>query len=326
MDKRRHDHRVMITSLGAILFGSFLFTAIPAGSADKSIVLGTATKGGGFQLYGAALAEAIEKADPSIKIDEQPTKGSKQNVPFLEAGKLDIGLVEGNAAYDAFEGIDRPKTKLTIITAMYPNPGMFVVLADSPYKSISDLKGKRIAWGTKASGLTQLGRTMMDGLGLDIDKDFDPVYLEKAGDGPKLLMDGKVAAFWGGGIGWPGFRKVAAGPKGARFIGPTAEEINRIQAKHAFLKSMAVPANTYKGQSAAVDSVGQWSFVLARDGFPDDAAYKLARALHKAEGDLAKRLPQGSYTTSANTAAQAPRPDLIHPGVARYLRELKLLK
>jgi len=316
----------LFCGLTAAMLGMVLSAAVSADPAKTPIVLGTATKGGGFQLYGAALAGTIEEADPSIAIDERPTKGSKENLPLLEAGKLDIGLVEGNAARDAFDGIGRPKTKLKIITAMYPNPGMFVVLADSPYRTIADLKGKRIAWGTKASGLTQLGRTMMDGLGLDIDKDFEPVYLEKAGDGPKLLMDGKVAAFWGGGIGWPGFMKVAAGSKGARFIGPTGDEIKRIQSKHGYLKPMTVPAKTYKGQTEPVASLGQWAFVLSRETLPDDAAYRLARAVHKAEPDLAKRLPQGVYTTSANTAAQAPNPNLIHPGVARFLREQHLLK
>jgi len=326
MDVKRRYGRCLLAGLGAALFSIVISSTAVADPAKTSVILGTATKGGGFQLYGAALAAAIEEADQTLSIDERPTKGSKENLPLLEAGKLDIGLVEGNAARDAFDGIGRPKTHLKIITAMYPNPGMFVVLADSPYRTIEDLKGKRIAWGTKASGLTQLGRTMMDGLGLDIDKDFQPVYLEKAGDGPKLLMDGKVAAFWGGGIGWPGFKKVAAGPKGARFIGPTADEIKRIQSKHDYLKPMAVPAKTYKGQTEAVASLGQWAFVFSRETLPDDTAYRLARAVHKAEPDLAKRLPQGAYTTSANTAAQAPNPELIHPGVARFLREQHLLK
>jgi len=33
-------------------------------------------------------------------------------------------------------------------------------------------------------------------------------------------------------------------------------------------------------------------------------------------------LPQAQETTAANTLAAAPRPDLIHPGVLRYLREV----
>jgi hypothetical protein len=73
-------------------------------------------------------------------------------------------------------------------------------------------------------------------------------------------------------------------------------------------------------------SVGSWSFVAARTSLPDEIAYRLARAAHKGEAALAKRLPQAAETTAANTAAAAPRADLLHPGVARYLREAGLLK
>jgi len=59
---------------------------------------------------------------------------------------------------------------------------------------------------------------------------------------------------------------------------------------------------------------------------PDDVAYRLARALHQGEGALSARLPQARETTAANTVAAAPRPELIHPGVQRYLREIGLLE
>jgi uncharacterized protein len=52
----------------------------------------------------------------------------------------------------------------------------------------------------------------------------------------------------------------------------------------------------------------------------------LARAVHGAEDALGKRLPQARETTSANTWAAAPSPDLIHPGVLRYLREIGVAK
>ena len=50
------------------------------------------------------------------------------------------------------------------------------------------------------------------------------------------------------------------------------------------------------------------------------------RALHKGEGTLAERLLQGRYTTIANTVAEAPRADLIHPGAERYMREIGVLR
>ena len=66
--------------------------------------------------------------------------------------------------------------------------------------------------------------------------------------------------------------------------------------------------------------------MLARATLADDAAYRLARALHRAEGTFGKRLEQGVESTLANTLAAAPRRDLIHPGVLRYMREIGLVK
>ncbi len=291
-----------------------------------TISLGTATPGGGFPLYGNAFAEVLNEADPTLSIEPRNTKGSTENIPLLEADQLDIALVTGEPAYEAFAGIGRPRTNLKILTAMYSSPGMFVVRADSPYKSIHDLVGKPVAFGARGSGLVILSRYVLDGLGLKQDEDFQSVYLDRAGDGPAMVQDGRVAALWGAGIGWPGFAAMAASPGGARFIAPDADEIARIRAKHSFLKPLTVPAGSYPNQNVSINSVGSWSFVLARESLPDDVAYRLARTLHGAESALCRKLAQACETTAANTMAAAPSQELIHPGVLKYFRQIGVVK
>jgi TRAP transporter TAXI family solute receptor len=318
---------------GLAILAGILFMTGGAIAQDKektvqmtTISLGTATPGGGFPLYGDAFAQAMNAADPTLKIAPRNTKGSNENLPLLEAGELDLGLVAGEPAYEAFFGIGRPATHLRILTAMYSSPGMFVVRADSPYKTIRDLVGQPVAFGAKGSGLPILSRYILDGLGLKQDGDFKSIYLDRAGDGPAMVLDGRAAALWGAGIGWPGFAAVASSPVGARFIAPDADEIVRIRAKHSFLKPLTVPAGSYPGQMAAINSVGSWSFVLARDTLPEDVAYRLARTLHGAEAALCNGLSQACETTAVNTLAAAPRADLIHGGVLRYYREIALVK
>jgi uncharacterized protein len=291
-----------------------------------TISLGTATPGGGFPLYGNNFAQAMNEADAALSIEPRNTKGSYENIPLLESGSLDLALVAGEPAYEAFKGIGRPATRLKILTAMYSSPGMFVVRADSPYKTIRDLVGKPVAFGAKGSGLPVMSRFMLDGLGLKQDEDFKSVYLDHAGDGPAMVLDGRVAALWGAGIGWPGFTTLATSPGGARFIAPDADEIARIRAKHAFLKPMTVPPGSYPNQTVSIDSLGSWSFVLARADLADEVAYHLARTLHGAEGSLCKKLAQACETTAANTVAAAPDLALIHPGVMKYFREIGLVK
>jgi TRAP transporter TAXI family solute receptor len=290
------------------------------------LVLGTATPGGGFPLYGGAVAEVVNVTDASLLVEPRNTKGSTENVPLLEEGKLDIALVQGEVAYEALAGIGRPPANLKIVAAMYSTPGMFVVRADSPYRTIDDLKGKPVAFGAAGSGLVILARYVLDGLGLDQNKDFQAIYLDRAGDGPAMVLDGRAAALWGGGIGWPGFTAVATSPGGARFIAPNAEQGARIRAKHSFLKAITVPAGAYPGIDAPLDSVGSFSFILARPTLEDDNAYRFARALHRGESALVGKLAQARETTAANTAAGTPRQDLIHPGVLRYLREIGVVR
>ena len=296
------------------------------GAAKTAVILGTATPGGGFPVYGAAVADTIHEVDSSLAIEQRNTKGSTENVPLLEAGRLDVALVQGEVAHEAFNGIGRAPADLRIVAAMYSTPGMFVVRADTPHRRIGDLRGRPVAFGARGSGLVILARYVLDGLGLDQERDFQAIYLDRAGDGPAMVLDGRAAALWGGGQGWPGFGAVAKGPAGARFIAPAGDEIARILAKHAFLKPMTVPAGAYQGLSAPLPSVGSWSFVLARPDLPDDVAYRLASALHRGEAALARRLPQAEETTAANTLGAAPRVDLIHPGVLRYLREVGIAR
>jgi hypothetical protein len=279
-----------------------------------ALVLGTATPGGGFPLYGAAFAEMVNAQEPRLRVEPRNTKGSAENVPLLEAGKLDLALVAGEFASAA---LAKPDTPLRVVAAMYSSPGMFIVRGDSPHRSISDLRGKSVVMGTQASGVTALGRTVLESLQIPVQE----IFLEKAADGPPMLMDGRAEALWGAGVGWPAFAALAK--QGGRFIAPDPSEIQTILKKNPALQAVTLPAKSYPGQDAPLASVGSWSYVLAHKDLKEEAAYLLARAVHWAQAPLAARLEQARETTMANTLKAAPRRELIHPGVLKYLNEMK---
>jgi TRAP transporter TAXI family solute receptor len=177
------------------------------------VTLGTATPGGGFPVYGQAVADTINEVDATLDVRPHNTKGSTENVPLLEAGSLDLALVQGEVVHGRSPsaragGPARPRRDVF-------HPGMFVVRADAPYRSIDDLKGARSRSGRADQGSSS-SRYVLDAR-LDRDRDFQAVLLDAAGDGPAMVMDGRAAALWGGG-GWPGFTAVARGPAGARFL------------------------------------------------------------------------------------------------------------
>jgi TRAP transporter TAXI family solute receptor len=300
---------------------ALLFTAGTSRAEEPlRLTLGTATPGGGFPVYGAAFVETLQEADAGLLVEPRNTRGSAENLPLLEAGKLDLGLVQGEPAYEFLARRGGEASAPKVVAAMYGTAGLFVVRADGPLRSIGDLRGKPVALGAAGSGLTVMGRAILRGEGLDPEKDIQAITLERAGDGPAMVADGRAAALFGGGVGWPGFKAVAEGPGGARFLAPSEGAIARLLAANPGMRRLEVPAGTYPGQETPLVSVGSWSLVLCRANLPDEAGFRIARALDRGRDALARGLPQGRETHPANTVAAVP-PAWLQPGVARYLRE-----
>ncbi|WP_336490469.1 TAXI family TRAP transporter solute-binding subunit [Methylobacterium nigriterrae] len=294
----------------------------PAPRAEEPLrlVLGTATPGGGFPAYGEALAASVREASPTLEIELRATTGSNENLTLLREGKLDLALVQGEYAYEALAAAG-DRSPLAVVAPVYATQGLFVVPASSPIRSIEDLPGRAVALGTRSSGLTIMARTVLRGSGIDPDRGIRPVILDRAGDGPDLVLDGRAAALWGGGLGWPGFRKLAAAPGGARFFGPSPQAIETILALSPSLRRMTVPAGAFPSQATAIETVGSWSFIVARPGLDDAAVSRLVRAIDLGRDALARRLPQGHDSDPRNLVAAIPA-KWLHPATASFLREV----
>ncbi len=291
-----------------------------------AVSLGTATPGGGFPVYGQAFTDTINEIEPTLEVKPQNTKGSTENIPLLEAGKIDLGLVQGEAALEALNGIGRPPADLRILTAMYATPGMFVVRADSAYRTIDDLKGKPVAFGAKGSGLVILARYVLDGLGIDRDKDFEAIFLDKAGDGPEMVMSGKAAALWGAGVGWPGFH--------GRRQGPRRRALHRARRRrhqaHPGQAPVPEDADGAGRHLRGTDRADRLRGLLELRAGPADAArrHRLQARPRAAQGRGGDRqAPRaGQRDDGRQYGRGCPKRELIHPGVLRYLTEIGLVK
>lgn len=309
----------------ALLASAPTLMVVSARAQSMKVKLGTALPGGGVELYGIGLVDGVHAVDPTFDIAAVTTKGIMDNVAQLEAGTLDAALVFGEVAHELFTGVGgKPPTKLRIIAVMYSTPGMFVVRSDSRYRAIADLKGRKVVWNARGSGLVVQARYVLDGLGLDLEKDFDPVYTERLADGPDMVIQGTAAALWGGGKRWPGFVTVASSSRGARFVVPSKAEIARIREKYSFLAELTVPAGLYPGQYDPITTIGTWGFILARADLDESVAFRFAQALHRCERTsmLSKQLVE---TTVRNTLAAVPQRERLHPGVLAYYKKANLL-
>jgi uncharacterized protein len=303
---------ILPTRRAALLSGLSLIVAPSVRSAEAMrLVLATATPGGGFPAFGAALVTAVRATDPTVTIELRTTGGSAENVGLLRNGSVDLALVQGEYAYPALSQAGG----LSVFAPMYSTPGLFAVLAESPIRDVAGLRGRAVVLGTHNSGLTVMGRTVLAASGLDPERDIRPILLDRAGDGPTLVQEGRADALWGGGLDWPGFQALARGPGGARFFGPPETGIARLAQPGASLKRLAVPAGSFPGQDRPIETVGSWSLILARPGLEGEAPDRLIRAI--AQADLGATHPK-------NLVGIVPAA-WLNPATARFLQERGLI-
>lgn len=286
--------------------------------------LGTSTAGGGFALYGEVLERVLNADAGRTLLQAVPTRGTAQNLDLLARNELDAALVQGTVAGEllarVLDGSASPAERgLSVLHAMYPSPGMLAVPAASAARRLEDLRGRPVVWGVRASGLVTLARQVFEALGLDIDRDFEPVYVEQAGQSPGLIASGRAAGLWGAGEGWPGFEQVSRQPGGARFLAPTPLQIPGILARWPLLQALDVPAGTYPGITAALPTVGSVNLILASPALDSERAYAFVSAMAGAAPALRAALPQAAYSTLGRTRAAVAAPRLLHPAVLRAL-------
>ncbi|MBV8393394.1 MAG: TAXI family TRAP transporter solute-binding subunit, partial [Alphaproteobacteria bacterium] len=252
-------------------------------------------------------------------------KGSTENASLLKAGDIDIGLVSGEVTHEAFASQIPGAAGLGVMAVMNSTPAMLAVRADSRFHRIIELKGRPVAWGGKGQGITIQARYIMDGVGLDMNRDFEAVYLEKSSEGPAMVMSGRTAALFGSGYRWPGFVTLSTNPIGMRFVVPDQREIQRVCTKYSFMSRFTVPAGQYSGQYDPIETVGSWNYILGRPELDEAMGYRFAASLHKAEklGLLLKHLAQ---STAKNTLAAISGPNQLSAGVLQYYRKSGLLQ
>lgn len=153
----------------------------------------------GSQNYGinAALAQEIE-ARSDFDASVQSFGGPTAYLPLLGTGELDLAAVVTPDLGDAirgkgpFEGM--PQDRIRIVAPLLPSPVSLMVAADSGIEKISDLKGRKVAWGVPAQASLQPyieGFLANGGLSED---DVQPVPVSSVGAGVSALIDGKVDA------------------------------------------------------------------------------------------------------------------------------------
>src|ERR1700757_2537216 len=131
--------------IAVLQFGSAVLAEEAA--SPRSIMIGTASPGGPYYVYGQEIARIISRA-MGAEANAQVTQGPAQNIVLLDKREAMLGLVTTRPGLQGWTGTDWAKgtryRTLRVAFPMYDTAFQFAVPQRVAVKSLNDLEGLRV--------------------------------------------------------------------------------------------------------------------------------------------------------------------------------------
>lgn len=290
-----------------------------------TLTIATGSADGVYYPVGKALAEVYSRL-PGVQATAELSDPPDRNLEKIQRGTADLAFDGAGFAYAAFSHgtveDPRPHAKLRAIAVLFSTSVQIAARVDSGIRRVEDFRGKRIAVGAKGLATDEVSELILSAHGMTY-HDIEPAFH----GGRELIADmreGKLDAFFMYVPIRHAIMTELADSFDVRLVPITRERITRIQAGSPFLlKTVVIPAGTYRHQTGDVSTVGADILLLCRDDLPDQLVHDLTRELFAATPRLAATHPAAAaIDPDRGPAASIP----LHPGAARYYRERELLR
>lgn len=284
----------------------------------KRLVLGTASLGGTYVVYGEVVASLLG-AKAGLQVSTQQTQGPLQNVIMVDDGKIGIGMTTMGLALQAWTASGnwtkgRKYESIRALFPMYDTPMQCVSLQKSGITTFRQLEGKVVGVGPKAGTPGTYFPLIFDALGMKA-----KMRNGQGGDMGNQLKDGLIDAFcFGAGTPVPIFSELDADQK-VTFYTWTPDDLATIRKAMMEFSESTIPKGTYRQQTGDQKTVGLYNFAIANKDMPDATAYLITRTVLENNALLVKGHPAAKETVAANAVRNTFLP--FHPGAARYYRE-----
>ena len=280
-----------------------------AGGEKKFLNIGTGGTAGTYYPIGGAIAEILNKEIPGMNASAQSTGASVANINMLRDKSIDLATVQNDITFYAVNGTEMFEGKklegLQGIASLYPETCQFVTLQSSGIKSLSELKGKRVA------------RQILAAYGITYD-DIDEQFLSFA-EGASALKDGNVdVAVLTAGYPTASVQDIAS-QNPVRLL-PVEENVaDGLIAKYPFYTKTVIPAGTYAGFDEAVPSVSVMAMLVAGPSVDAAMGYDITKAIFTHLDRLQGAHAVGKQITKETAKAGMSLP--MNAGAEKYFGE-----
>jgi len=296
--------------------------ALPATA--QTISIGTSPVGSLNNSLGSALGKVMGDEE-NMRVRVVPYGGGQQFLPLINSKELEMAIPSATDAVFAYQSKGefdgKPSPSLRQIATVFPFYVGFFVKKDAPYKTLADLKGKKVAVGYRAnSAQRRIFLAMVAGENLS-ETDFDGVQVPHVVRGADDFMQGTVEASTFA-IGAGKVAEADAKVGGIRYLDHSHDDAALQRLKSVMPTgyfSLLQPSPELAGILKPTWVVFEDYLVLTGTQLSDEAAYKVAKVLHDHQDKLAKIAATfGRYEKKTLTRDQGIP---FHPGAIKFYAE-----
>ena len=317
----------ILKKLGLILsLGAAMATSAALAQQQQFVNVLTGGQSGVYYPLGVALSQIYAKNIPNVRSTAQVTRASAENMNLLQAGRGELALALADSVSDAYKGnaeagFPKPLTKLRGLSATYNNYIQIVANADSGIKTLADLKGKRISVGAAKSGTELNARAIFKAAGLSY-SDMAKIEYLPFGESVELMKNRQLdATLQSAGLGVASIRDLATSVK-IIVVAVPADVVTRVG--DAAYQPSFIPANTYAGQTVDIPTAAIPNFLVTHSGVSDELAYQMTKTLYENLDTMYAAHNAAKAIKQENAVNGMPVP--VHPGAARYYKEVGVMK
>ncbi|MFN3659446.1 MAG: TAXI family TRAP transporter solute-binding subunit [Pseudolabrys sp.] len=313
-------HRLMLAAAAVCL---------AATAHAQNIGIAVSNPGSLYHSIGTAVAKVANEAGLATTI--QPATAPTQYIPVVGSGDIEIGLCNMQELREALLGESffsgRANPNLRMVGVLFPLRNGVWVRKDSPYKTVSDLKGKPVASGyTAQKTVYQVLKAVLATEGMTT-SDIREVPVPSVVAAADALASGKVESFVFA-VGAAKVREVDAAVGGLRSLPLTNNEKTLKAMREHFPAAYffhQMPGPAAPGIHEPTWVLAYPAVVFASSKTPDEVVYKLTKILAENKEGMQKIFPPFGMFDAAKMYADAG-PIQYHPGAVKFYKEKGLIK
>jgi TRAP transporter TAXI family solute receptor len=293
----------------------------------KSITIGSNPAGSAYFLLAGGFAKLFQEK-LNIRSTAQPHAGSSVYLPLMEKGEITAGLnssLDSGLAFNAKPPYNNATKKVRSIARVWILPYAYMAKESSGFKSVADLKGKKVAVKLKTNvSLAQANTVLLSTGGLAL-SDVDAVDSGGVVAGINMVVEGRVDAATVA-LTMPAMRKAhATVPGGLRVLslGDKATDEFMNQGMDGLYTMDVKPSDRLPFVRQPTKIAAFDTYLNVGTTVDDATAYAMAKAMHQNWAHLQKDYaPLRGTKQEALVPANNPIP--YHPGAVKYWKEAGL--